>query len=306
MKRLVIVLLILCALAAATAYIFIPGKINISAVSETSANPNAVYRYLLQDRNWMKWWPGPTVYHYDDMHFLPSKKLLNSFEMLLVYKRDTLINILKLIPLSKDSTALSWSCYMENSKNPIKRWIQYFDAMQMKKGLDVLTDSLKKHLGKEENIYGFSVQKVKVTDSVLISTKSSFDHYPNEQEIDVMVQKLKNYIKKEKAIEKNYPMLNVHQTGPAEFEAMVAIATERLLPATKDFAPKMVLKGGNILEAEFKGGPASIKQAFHEFENYKTEMQFVAPAIPYQLMITDRAKEKDTSRWITRFYYPVF
>ena len=306
MKKIVASLLTVSALAIAGAYVFIPSTIRISSLSESSKDIKPAYRYLVNGENWPKWWPGMKPFQYNNMSFHITKKKLNSFEIQLLYKKDTIITTLEMIPLNSDSTAYTWSCKIESSKNPFKRWMQYFNATQIKKSLDFLTGSLKNYLENDENIYGFKVQKIKVTDSVLISTRSTFDHYPDTEEIGKIVQRLKDYIQKEKAIEKNYPMLNVHQLSTDKYEAMVAIATERLLPATSDFAPKLILKGGNILEAGFKGGPYAIKKGFEEFENYKDDKKFVSPAIPYQLMITDRAKEKDTANWITKFYYPVF
>lgn len=306
MKRFFFVLVIVAAVALAFSYIFIPQKIKITAVAEGSVNINAATRFLLKDENWKKWWPAPNVFHYKTADFRHEKKLLNSFEMLLFYKGDTIKNILRMIPLGLDSTGFAWRCEIEGSNNPIKRWAQYMKAHQIKRILNVLIGSLKNYLEKEENIYGFKVKRVRVIDSVLISTRSLFDHYPNNKEIDIMVQKLKNYIKIENAIEKNYPMLNVYKPGPDNYEAMIAIATDRTLPATTDFTPKHVLKGGKLLEAEIKGGPYALEKAFEEFEKYRMDFQLLSPAIPYQLMITDRAKEADTTKWLTKFYYPVF
>jgi hypothetical protein len=184
--------------------------------------------------------------------------------------------------------------------------MQYFNAGRIKKIVTALTDSLRNYMDKPENVYGFSVKEIKVTDSVLISTRSTFNHYPGEKEVDSMIQLLRKYISSQKAVEKNYPMLNVHLNGDNKYETMVAIATERLLPANGSFSPKLVLKGGNVLEAKFTGGPAGIKKAFEEFENYRLENSFSSPAIPYQLLITDRMKEQDTAKWITKMYYPVF
>lgn len=306
MKKLFIVLVMVAAVALVIPYVFIPQKIKITSVAEGSVNINSATRYLLKDENWKKWWPAPNVFHYKNADFQLDKKLMNSFEMLFFYKNDTVKNMLRLIPLGLDSTGFAWSCEIEGGTNPIKRWLQYLKAHQIKRILDVLIKSLKNHLENDENIYGLKVKRVTVIDSVLISTRSSFDHYPDEKEIDQMVQKLKNYIKAENAMEKNYPMLNVFKTGTDNYEAMIAIATDRALPATTDFTPKHVLKGGKLLEAEFKGGPYAIKKAFDEFEKYRMDFQLLSPAIPYQMMITDRLKETDTTKWITKFYYPVF
>jgi len=92
-----------------------------------------------------------------------------------------------------------------------------------------------------------------VTDSVLISIRRSFEHYPNVREIDAMIQDLRKYIIQNNGIEKNSPMLNVVKFGSSHFEAMSAIPVDKALPRTNEFAPKFLLKGGNILEAEIRG-----------------------------------------------------
>ena len=48
------------------------------------------------------------------------------------------------------------------------------------------------------------------------------------------------------------------------------------------------------------------RKAFDNFENYRSDYTILSPAIPYQLMITDRIKESDTTKWVTKFYYPIF
>ena len=306
MKKILIIVFIALLLLLGSIYIFIPDKIKIGSVTKSSLNITAATRYLVNSENWAEWWPGVKPLQYNNIDFKIAKKKLNSFEIQLLYKRDTLFSTLEIISLDSNATAYSWRCEIEGNNNPITRCAQYFKAIHIKKSLDLLLQSLKNYLDKEENVYGFNVHLVKVTDSVLIATKHSFNHEPDIKEIDLMVQQLNDYIIKEKAVSKNFPMLNVHQLGENNYEAMVAIATDRQLATTKDFTPKLVLKGGNILEAEVKGGPFTIKKAFGEFENYKTERGIVSPAIPYQLMITDRMKEKDTTRWITKFYYPIF
>lgn len=306
MKKIVLLLLILTILFGASGYIFFSSKIKIASTDNSSMKTNAATRYLLQEENWRKWWPGGNVFQYGDIDFILEAKKLNSFEMHLVYKKDTIPALLQIIPLNNDSTAFFWSCEIISSNNPFTRWVQYFNARHIKKCLNTLIGSLKNYIDKEENVYGFKVKKTKVMDSVLISTRHIFINYPDDEKIAEMVQQLKNYIKIQNAAEKNYPMLNVHQSGTNEYEVMVAIATDKLLPATAEFAPKLVLKGGNILEAGFKGGPTSTKKAFEEFENYKLDYHYISPAIPYQLMVTDRMKEKDTNIWITKFYYPIF
>jgi len=65
------------------------------------------------------------------------------------------------------------------------------------------------------------------------------------------------------------------------------------------------LKGGFILEGEVKNGPYTIDAAMEQLEVYRADHQYTSPAIPYQLLVTDRLKETDTSKWITKLYYPI-
>jgi hypothetical protein len=65
------------------------------------------------------------------------------------------------------------------------------------------------------------------------------------------------------------------------------------------------LGGGNIFVCEVKGGPYSIDKATRQVQYYMSDHQRAAPAIPFQSLITDRRNETDTSKWITKIYYPV-
>jgi hypothetical protein len=60
---------------------------------------------------------------------------------------------------------------------------------------------------------------------------------------------------------------------------MVAIPTERALPPSGNMSPKLVLKGGNLLETEIRGGPWTIRKAFEQFENYRSDFRIISPAI---------------------------
>ena len=39
--------------------------------------------------------------------------------------------------------------------------------------------------------------------------------------------------------------------------------------------------------------------------DYFLDSKRASPAIPYELMVTDRSAETDTAKWVTRLYYPI-
>jgi len=63
---------------------------------------------------------------------------------------------------------------------------------------------------------------------------------------------------------------------------------------------------GNILVAEIKGGIYSVNEAERQLVNYANDYKKISPAIPFQSLVTNRQLEPDTSKWVTRLYYPIF
>jgi hypothetical protein len=305
MKKGIIILLTFAALAIAGIFVFIPSKIKVSSVSKVHANSEGAHRLLLNDQSWSKWWPSGKAFELNGSSYRISKKMISGFEVMISKGTDSVASQLLVIGVNTDTTVLTWSCELETGNNPVKRVTGYNKAVAIKKDINILLDSLKAFLGDQKNIYGFVAKQVKVTDSVLVSTRKAFDHYPDEFETDVLIQKLRAYIKTNDAKEMNYPMLNVTQLAEKHFEAMVAIATNKRLPDNSVFATKMVVKNGNLLEAEITGGHSTIRHAFAQYDMLIEDFNKTPPAIPYQLIITDRTKERDTSKWVTKLCYPI-
>jgi hypothetical protein len=305
MKKVLATLVVFFILAILASYFFVSNKLKIGADAYASLNIKASEREMLDTATWKKWWPDGKPFQYKGAQFLFEKPLPGASNFQLIYKKDTLPGSLFLADNKDGRSYILWRCELTTSKNPITKWLKYIKARKVKNILTDLTNSLSAHLT-EKNVYGFTAIRTKVKDSVLITTKTNFDNYPTLEELKQLEIKLLDYLSKQNVAAKGKPMLSVIKDSEEQFFTMMGIATDKLLPKTAEFEPKLVLKNGNIIEAEFTGGPKATQNAFELFEVYKNDMQLSAPAIPYQLLVTDRNKESDTSKWVTRFYYPVF
>jgi hypothetical protein len=306
MKKILLAFVFLIVIILAAIYLFIPGKLQLAATISFNATLPGVTRTLANDSNWEKWWPGETSFAYNKQTYSINGRFLNVFGIDIYSDKDTINSRMELVPVNENTMTIIWNAEQVSSNDPLKRFDRYRHAKQTEKNMNAILQSLKTFLQKKENIYGFDVKETLVKDSALITTRRQFDHYPDAQEVDSMIQSLRKYISQNNAIEKNLPMLNVFELGNSRYEAMTAIPVDKVLPKTNEFAPKFLLKGGNILEAQIQGGPYTIKKGLEELENYRADYKFDSPAIPYQLLVTDRTKEADTTKWITRLYYPVF
>ena len=256
-------------LALATVYLFIPGKIKTEATISLRAPFPAVSRSLFDENSWKTWWPRETPFYYNQQTYSVSSKMSSVFDIEIYRGTDTIHSRLELIPVKNDIMAIDWHAEQVTSSDPFIRFSQYRQAKATEKNMNEILQSMKIFLEKTKNIYGVEIKKTLVTDSVLISVRRSFQHNPNVQEIDAMIQDLRKYIIQNNAIEKNSPMLNVVKFGSSHFEAMSAIPVDKALPRTNEFAPKFLLKGGNILEAEIQGGPFTIESTLQEIENLR-------------------------------------
>src|SRR6266550_3223394 len=111
MKRIFVGVIISLVLLLAAVYIFIPGKLIISSSSSFSANREGVYRFLINDSNWQKWWPGTIskssigsfLFRYIDCDFQIGNILYDVIQLKFGENNDSYDGTLKVVPFSIDS-----------------------------------------------------------------------------------------------------------------------------------------------------------------------------------------------------------
>ncbi len=169
----------------------------------------------------------------------------------------------------------------------------------------MILQRIQQFYAKEENLYGREIKKEYVLDSTLISTSGTSEGYPTTESIYQLVSNLKNFAEKNGAQQTGHPMLNIYTADSSIYTTKVALPVDKKLKNSGNIAYRWMLGGGSILVTEVKGGPYTIQKAFTEMENYISDFHRTAPAIPFQSLITDRSKEPDTSKWLTKLYWPV-
>jgi hypothetical protein len=315
MKKWLIAILILLLLLAASIYLLVPNIISVSQTISINANKDGLYRNLLDEGNWAQWWPAGTALEKDSLHpffsyndyiYQIDNKGFSSFKISITNRTFIAITSLNLFASKLDSVKLSWEARIPTSYNPLKRLQVYLKSRNLKKDMKTVLEKMQSFFSKTENIYGYDIRHASVVDTALISTFASSKGYPGTQFIYGLIDQLKNYIASQSAKETGFPMLNISTADSINFLTKVAIPTDKQLPSSGNITYKWMLGGGNILVTEVKGGPASISKAFQQIENYVNDHQHRSPAIPFQSMVTDRRQEPDTSKWVTRIYYPIF
>lgn len=300
MKKIIVAILLLVVLFIAAVYVLIPAQMKISKVVLIRQNTAALSRVFSEKGKWQQWWKEGAFY-YNPQNFSEQSSLVNRFSIGMEGELPSVT--VQIIDLAADSSQLLWEASLPVTHNPIER-LQFFSRKRkLENAINQLSNRIKNFAESDKNIYGVGIKEAKVKDSVLISIRKQFDRPPGIDDIYAVIHSLQQYAQQYGAAETNHPMLHSVFLDD-KYEVMVAIPLNKTIPETGFFKIKrMVL--GNILEAEVRGGPYTIQKGMQELENYKNDHRKASPAIPFELLITDRLVEKDSSKWVTKLFYPV-
>ena len=230
--------------------------------------------------------------------------MLPGIETLTLIGKDSVSAFFQVFPFNVDSAHFEWSYVFAYSNNPITKVKQHLQLRSLKKDFKQFLAAAKLFFENEENTYGMNVETQRVKDSTLISLKKTFDHYPTTEEVYGLITTVKTYIKTKGGEETNAPMLNIFSVADNHYDVMVGVPTKKDVEEQEPFKRKKMILG-YILVGDVQGGVATVASAEKRMADYAFDHQRTAPAIPFQSLITDRMQEKDTSKWITRIYYPV-
>jgi hypothetical protein len=207
--------------------------------------------------------------------------------------------------LKPDSILVTWTTSVNVGSNPIKRIQYYFDAVELKRNMDVILDSLRNYVAKPINVYGFNIKLDSFDDTLLVSTKKTFTTSPTVNEEYEMINNLHTYINSNHAAVTDSPMIHVQQLPDGKYKLMIAIAIDHVIPENENYSIiRMVHMDGKYITADVYGGPGALENAHNQIELFMKDHSLTSPAIPFEILKADRSKIKDTSKWVTKIYHP--
>ena len=309
MKKLLLPLFIFFALLITGYYLFFPAKIHFKKTMYAQTAPNSAVKYLLNEKNWHTWWPvsikstNDSIFPFKDFEYAVNWKMISGDSILIKSKDGFVRSLINVLPISKDSVGFQWEGEAQSEAIFFNRIHNYYTQKKLQSNADAIFNALKNHLENDEKVYGIKIERRMVVDTLLISTKKIFAAYPTVEQVYELVNDLKKYIILNAALQTNPPMLHVVQDSNV-FKTMVAIPINKTLQNTERFIIKKMV-AGKILISEIKGGSGNAESGIKILESYMDDYHLTSPAISFQSLVTDRQVEKDSSKWITKIYYPI-
>ncbi|MFN5361483.1 MAG: hypothetical protein ACK5B4_00275, partial [Bacteroidota bacterium] len=293
MKKYVLLLTLLF-LIVVSIFLFKDSQKNYTSSKTVACSPDAVSRLFLSTENWSKWLPGKKVndstYEIYGNNYRIEKVLLNGFHAL--QDEGAAIDF-SFTPAVKNETQLNVSISNWEEKNILsKAWNLITKKDQ--RTADKLLNDISSFFAETKNVYGIDIIKGRVEHIYWVSTQKDFDHLPNTEETYKIIDTLEKFLAAEQLAPLGQPILHIRPLDEKSFQLMTALPVERPIQPTDLFRNKSMAPGF-LLKADVKGGLSSIEASEREMENYARDNHKQSPAIPYQLLVTDRRKEADTT-----------
>ncbi|RYG04283.1 MAG: hypothetical protein EOO02_06475 [Chitinophagaceae bacterium] len=283
-------------------FILVPSTVTIRETTAFRSSIAATKRFVFQDSNWKHWLINKAAYDtsykmHVNNHFYSTigVEVTNGDQR---FETDLIV-----LPYAQDSTGIDWRDTVHITWNPFTRFSQYSDAIKLQNHMKAVLSQMTAFLNDKKSVYGITVEREQVRDRPLLSHRVIMQRKPTAEDAYQMIDALKVYAKSQGDTSTEPAMKYSSQIDSVNYELMVAIPTASMLKATKDYVPKGLV-GGNPLFTVIRGGEATIDSAWKAMYQYKEDYQLSAPAIPYEMMITDRRKETDPGKWITKIVFP--
>lgn len=303
MKKVVIAILALTFILFACIYIFIPSTINGSVLTTFKAPINGVYRCTNNETMLDKWMPATIMNMKSKIATSNSSTLATDINF--YNEQDTITSTISMFNIVNDSIAVQWKFSIDAGNNPFTRLKKYNEAVDFKKTLDSVLHQLKIFASNDDNIYGLHVQEARTKDTLVITTKTNLNHYPDTKEIYALISHLQQYANRHGAKQSNHPMYNITKLNGDSVRLMVGLPVNKSVPENNSVTMVKMVKG-RFLVCEIKGGDGAIHNAMTQMKYYFPEHHRTAMAIPFIYLITDRTVETDTTKWVSEMYSPVF
>jgi hypothetical protein len=310
MKKWIFGLAAFVLLAIAGLYFFMPRQFTVSKVTVISATSPAIYRFLAIKDKWHQWLPEATpsengfTFNGDFYEVIPG--FMSNTIAVNIHHKDSVINsTITVLALKPDTNAVQWKCVVRASANPIQRLLRYADAGDVKRNMNAIFEKLERFLSKKENVYGGHISIVSTKDTLLVSTKTVTNSYPSTAAVYESIGKLESFIAAKGDRVTGSPLLNISRLDSSQYQVMVALPVDRELKSEADIEFKRMIPG-NFLMMEVKGGTYTAANAGKQLELYLSDHEKTVMAIPFEVLITNRITEPDTSKWLTKVYMPVY
>jgi effector-binding domain-containing protein len=291
-------------------YLFIPTNIKVSNFIDSKSPELRVVRLIdnhaLLTKSVGKYYDSTTKkIIIDNVEFTLNNALSNMIQINVNTSRLQLKSFITANSVTKETSTISWFCDFQTSYNPLQRWLDYNEAVKIKKASATLIQHINEFVEHPINVYGFDIKEITLKDTILISTKFVSKSMPTNEQIYKAAKELTAYLKSYNKTALENPMVTVFENNTNNFTVRVGISIDGEIPANEKFTIKKMPVFGKMFVTDVTGNQSTIRDGYAAVKLFLLDSKRPSPAVPFELLINDRQSILDSSQWKTRIFYPV-
>jgi hypothetical protein len=294
-------------------YFFASSENRVAAVSGSRCSVIAAGRYLTDTSKWSRWWPrdgGPGIrrgpaFAYRGISYNVEGIFYNRVRVSIAQAGSGNIEAdIHLLQISNDSMLMGADCKLPGGKGPFNSMGAYHRAKLLRENLDSVISAFSHFITIGRNVYGVDIVHAMSDDSILVTLSGYTPAYPTTDYIYTLIDSVRAYVDGAGAVAHNYPMLNVASVANHQFRTMVALSVNKRLAGNSRILVKRFVPW-KMIEGDVRGGAHSADRAMDQLYLFRDDYHLSIMSIPFQFLITDRRKEQDSTKWVTRVCAPI-
>ena len=154
-------------------YLFIPTNIKVSNFIDSKSPELRVVRLIdnhaLLTKSVGKYYDSTSKkIIIDNVEFTLNNALSNMIQINVNTSRLQLKSFITANSVTKETSTISWFCDFQTSYNPLQRWLDYNEAVKIKKASATLIQHINEFVEHPINVYGFDIKEITLKDTILI------------------------------------------------------------------------------------------------------------------------------------------
>ncbi len=299
-KKIVLALVLGFLIGTGIVFVFIPGTLTVVSLRTMASSMPGSYRFLANDSSWRY------RLNCEGTDLSISRKIPSALQISNATPLTEEVTTLLLLQSHPDSTRLKWETKYRAGLDPFQRIINYRKAVKFKSCMNSILATVDDYFRHNENLYGFRISRTTLTDTFLVAVRFKTQNFPETEMIYSRIDQIKKYIAASGAREMNDPMLNIISNEDGSKTVTVGIATNREVKDSGIFVTKRLAQYKNrTLTTLVTGDQKEVEESLRAIHQYMDDYHLTSPTVHFELLITDRRKEKDASKWVTRIFYPI-
>ncbi|HVB03832.1 MAG TPA: hypothetical protein VNE41_08935 [Chitinophagaceae bacterium] len=206
--------------------------------------------------------------------------------------------------LGERSTWFKWFIIIHTGIWPWQRFFALSFGDIMEPAMNNAAQRIRE-LSMENYREGIMIKKMSIRTRLILSEGDSCRSGQITKRLALMYSRLHWFMDSHGLVQSGHPIAQYFRIGDHLFEVHAGVPVDHQVPDSGKFVI-LRMPSGHVLRGRYFGGYSGIRKVYEVLEDYARRHLLQAPAGPWEEYVTDTSKVKDSLKWETDVFYPIY